>query len=390
MSRFSYLTHLECSESGATAPSDRLQTFSEDGFPFLARYDLKALSEEVDRDRWSARRPSGFWNYHELLPVQDPANVVSLGETQTPLIEISTVLEKIPGRFGKLYVKDEGRLPTHSFKARGMAAAVSKARELGVTHCAVPSAGNAGAALSAYAARAGLTSVVVCPNDTHETILNEIRQYGAELITIDGLIQDCGKYIRERAGEHGWFDFSTLKEPYRIEGKKTIAFELAVQLDWKPPSVIFYPTGGGTGLIAIWKAYHELKELGWIDGPLPRMIAVQAAGCAPIVKAWEDGDIKAGPWPDATTRALGLRVPAAFGDRLILRGVRESDGFAIAVSDEELSAAKTELARETGLLCCLEGAATYAAFKVAVERSMISEADTVVCFNSGSGLKDDA
>jgi threonine synthase len=376
----SFVSHLECSVTGTRLAAQQVHGLSPAGKPLLVRYRLNALRQTLDRDAVQARS-GGFWRYRELLPVRDDANVVSLGEVTTPLLRI-----RADGP-GELLVKDEGRLPTGSFKARGLAVAVAMAKELGLEHLAMPTNGNAGAALAAYAARAGLHATVFCPADTPEINIRETAMHGARVHRVDGLIDECGARVAAGREVHGWFDLSTLKEPYRIEGKKTMGFELAEQLGWVLPDAIFYPTGGGTGLIGMWKAFDELEALGWIDARRPRMFAVQAEGCAPIVRAFEAGETTARPWHDARTVAAGIRVPAALGDFLILRAVRDSGGAALAVSDPAILAAQAALARREGLLLCPEGAATLAAWELAVARGLIASDARVVLFNCATGLK---
>jgi threonine synthase len=322
-------------------------------------------------------RPTGVWRYAELLPVSDARNRLDLGELATPLVRLRD----------NLLVKDEGRLPTGSFKARGLSVAVSMAKELGLSHLAMPTNGNAGAALAAYASRAEMEAYVFCPADTPEINVREIAAQGAKVWRVNGLINDCGKIVAEGKNSMGWFDFSTLKEPYRIEGKKTMGLELADQFGWNVPDVIFYPTGGGTGLIGMWKAFKELQQIGWLTGKLPRMVAVQASGCAPIVKAFEAGTQHAELWENAHTVASGIRVPVAIGDFLILNAVRESHGFATAVDDEIIVAGLEEVSQREGLLLCPEGAATYAAWKQELALGRISADDTCVLFNCATGLK---
>ena len=378
-----FVSHLECSLTGTVYPAGAVHGLSAAGRPLLVRYDLDAIASAIQRDELASRR-GGFWRYDELLPVVDPANIPDLGEITTPLIRL-TELEL----GGALWVKDEGRLPTGSFKARGLAVAVAMAKELGLEHLAMPTNGNAGAALAAYCARAGLTATVFCPADTPDINIRETSMLGAEVFRVDGLINDCGRIVGELAAERGWFDLSTLKEPYRIEGKKTMGIELAEQLGWSLPDAIFYPTGGGTGLIGMWKAFAELRALGWL-GPevaLPKMFAVQAEGCAPIVRAYEAGVEHAEPWENASTIAAGIRVPAAVGDFLILRAVRESGGAALAVSDAEILADRRQIAAETGNLLCPEGAATYAGWRKAAAAGLVSPNDSVVLFNCATGLK---
>ena len=380
--RPTFVTHLECGLTGEAYEADTLHELSRAGKPLLVRYDLAALGRSLDREAL-ARRPAELWRYREFLPVRRSENIVSLGEIATPLIRLS----RLEPKGGMLLVKDEGRLPTGSFKARGLSMAVSMAKELGITRIAMPTAGNAGAALAAYATRAGIESYVFCPDDAPEPTISEIAYQGAKVYRVNGLINDCGKIVGEGKEAMGWFDLSTLKEPYRIEGKKTMGLELAEQLGWQLPDVIFYPTGGGTGLIGMWKAFAELGQIGWIGAKRPRMVAVQATGCAPIVRAFEEGKDFAEPWPDARTIAHGLRVPVAVGDFLILRALRESGGFAMAVSDEAILEAQAEAARSEGLLLCPEGAATLAAYLQALADGRVEPGDTAVLFNCATGLK---
>jgi len=382
--RPTFVTHLECSLTGERYEADRLQGLSKAGRPLLVRYDLAAAGKALDRDMLKRREPD-FWRYRELLPVRRRDNIVSLGETMTPLI----ALQRLAGELGagEILVKDEGRLPTGSFKARGLAVAICMARELGISRVAMPTNGNAGAAMAAYASRAGMESFVFCPEDTPEVNVREIALQGAKVWRVNGLINDCGKIVGEGNQAMGWFDLSTLKEPYRIEGKKTMGLELAEQLGWELPDAIFYPTGGGTGLIGMWKAFEEMEALGWIGKKRPKMIAVQAAGCAPIVKAFEEGVEHAPVWPNAHTIASGIRVPVAVGDFLILRAVRQSGGYAMAVEDAAIDAARSDVARREGLLLCPEGAATYAAFKQSLATGRIARGARVVLYNCGAGLK---
>jgi len=373
-----YVTHLECSLAGQHYPVGPSYRLSNAGRPLLIRYDLDRIAAATDRDEVVAR-DGGFYKWRELLPFEHDDRVPRLGEVDTPLIRL--------GSAPSVIVKDEGRLPTGSFKARGLALAVSMARELGIDKLCMPSNGNAGAALAAYASRAGLQSLVYCPADTPRMNIDETRLCGAEVVEIDGYIDDCGKLLAARAAEEGWFDVSTLKEPYRLEGKKTMGLELAAQYQWSLPDAIFYPTGGGTGLIGMWKAFAEMKALGWIDGPLPKMFAVQADGCAPMVRAWEAGDEFAERWEDAHTRAAGIRVPQAVGDFLILRTVRESEGRAVAVSEAEIEASWRDLARQDGVLMCPEGAATHAAWKRMVAEGHLAADADVLLFNCATGLK---
>lgn len=378
-----FVSHLECSWTGKRYEAGRPHNLSEAGKPLLVRYDLERLKAAVRKEDLAARLFEGFWRYREFLPVQKAENRISLGEVVTPLVDLPT----LGGEAGTLLVKDEGHLPTGSFKARGLALAVSMAKEFGLEHLAMPTNGNAGAALAAYARRAGQRATVFCPEDTPEINVREIAAQGARVWRVNGLINDCGKIVGEGKAAAGWFDVSTLKEPYRIEGKKTMGLELAEQLGWEVPDVIFYPTGGGTGLIGMWKAFDELEALGWIGAKRPRMVAVQASGCAPIVRAWEAGEETAPLWENAHTVAAGIRVPVAVGDFLILRAVRESGGFAIALDDAEIMAARAEVAEAEGLLLCPEGAATYAAWKQARADGRVQPGERAVLFNCATGLK---
>ena len=378
--RPTFVTHLECSLTGERYEADRLHNLSRAGRPLLVQYDLAAIAEALPRDALTARQ-TDLWRWRELLPVRRTANVVSLGEIETPLIPI-------PASAGsRVWVKDEGRLPTGSFKARGLVMAVAMAKELGVTRIAMPTNGNAGAALAAYATRVGIETIVFCPEDTPEVNVREIAAQGARVWRVNGLIDDCGAIVGKGAADGRWFDFSTLKEPYRIEGKKTMGLELAAQLGWRLPKAIFYPTGGGTGLIGMWKAFDELQRLGWIGPERPRMYAVQAAGCAPIVRAFEAGEEHAERWEDAHTIAAGIRVPRAVGDFLILRAVRESGGKALAVGDPAILKAVDDCARRDGLLLCPEGGATLAAYRQALRDGEVDEDEEVVLFNCATGLK---
>ena len=376
----SFVTHLECSMTGERYEADRLQGLSRAGRPLLVRYDLEGVKAAMTKEALSTRALD-MWRCRELLPVED-GNIVSLGENATPLIR----LERSGG--ANVLVKDEGRLPTGSFKARGIAMAVAMAKAFAVTRIAMPTNGNAGAALAAYASRAGIEAIVFCPDDTPEINVREIAAQGARVYRVNGLIDDCGKIVGEGAAQGaGWFDMSTLKEPYRIEGKKTMGLELAEQLGWSLPDVIFYPTGGGTGLIGMWKAFAELEAIGFIRSERPRMVAVQAEGCAPIVKAWEQGERHAERWENAHTVAAGIRVPKAVGDFLILDAVRESGGFAMAVSDEELTQAVHDAATQDGFLLCPEGGATLAAYRKALAAGLVGPDDQAVLFNCATGLK---
>lgn len=378
--RPTFVTHLECSMTGERYEADRLHGLSRVGRPLLVRYDLDAVKAALAKDALAARE-TDLWRWRELLPVRRTENIVSLGEIETPLIPV-------PRSGGaNVLVKDEGRLPTGSFKARGLVMAVAMAKELGVTRIAMPTNGNAGAALAAYASRCGIETIVFCPEDTPEVNVREIAVQGARVWRVNGLIDDCGAIVGKGAAEGRWFDLSTLKEPYRIEGKKTMGLELAAQGGWRLPDAIFYPTGGGTGLIGMWKAFDELEKLGWIGPERPRMYAVQASGCAPIVKAFDDGVEHAERWENAHTVAAGIRVPRAVGDFLILRAVRESGGKALAVDDADTLRAVADCARDDGLLLCPEGGATLAAYRNALATGEVDAGERVVLFNCATGLK---
>jgi threonine synthase len=350
----------------------------------LVRYDLEAAAHSLTKESLAARR-ADLWRYWEVLPVEDESNIISLGEGWTPLLPAPN-LGKLVG-IDKLYIKDESQNPTQSFKARGMSAAVSMAKELGAQKLAVPSAGNAAGALAAYAARAGLECFIFMPRDTPRANVIECEQTGAHVTLMDGLITDCGAEVGRRKEAEGWFDVSTLKEPYRVEGKKTLGYELAEQLAWALPDVIVYPTGGGTGLIGMWKAFDEMEQMGWIGSKRPRMVTVQASGCAPIVRAFEEGKRFADEFPNASTVASGLRVPRAIGDFLILDAIRDSLGTAIAVTDEQLIEATREIGAAEGVFCAPEGAACLPALRKMLERNEVEASETVVLFNTGAGVK---
>jgi threonine synthase len=333
-----------------------------------------------------ARRPATLWRYRELLPIEDPAHIVTLGEPNTPLLDAHRIGEELA--IPRLTIKDEGLLPTGTFKARGAAVGVTRALELGVSTLALPTAGNAGAAWAAYGARAGIRVVVVMPDTTPQTIVRETASYGADVYLVPGSIADAGAVVKRACIEYGWYDASTLKEPYRIEGKKTMGFELAEQLGWKLPDVIVYPTGGGVGLIGMWKAFAELRQIGWIDqNDKPRFVAAQATGCAPIVRAFESGTNESEPWPDPQTFAAGIRVPKALGDFLVLRALRESAGIALAVTDDEMRDMMRLVGSMEGMLVCPEGAAAVAAAAKLRRDGWIRDSESVVVFNTGSGLK---
>jgi threonine synthase len=382
--RPTFVTHLECAMTGERHAADVIHNLSRAGKPLLVRYDLDGVKKALSKAEL-ADRPADLWRYRELLPVRRTQDIVSLGEAMTPLLSLPALAAKL-GR-AEILVKDEARLPTGSFKARGLVMAVSMAKSFGIKHMAIPTNGNAGAALAAYASHAGIKTTIFCPEDTPEVNLSEIGIQGSAVYRVNGLIDDCGKIVGEGKQKVGWFDVSTLKEPYRIEGKKTMGLELAEQLGWIVPDIIFYPTGGGTGLIGMWKAFAELEAIGFIGQKRPRMVAVQASGCAPMVRAYENGEEHAPRWDDAHTIAAGIRVPQAIGDFLILRAVRESGGFAIAVTDEAITAALDEVAREEGFLMCPEGAATYAAYKQSLADGRVKRDEQAVLFNCATGLK---
>ncbi len=377
----SYLQHLECTNCNETYPHESAQNVCRScGKPLFARYAIEQLADTWKPDHLLSK-PHSLWRYKELLPVCDDANIVSLGETMSPLIHA----KRLGAQFGlpELWIKDESRLPTGSFKARGLAMAVSKAKELKIKKLAIPSAGNAATALAVYAARAGIPAYIFMPKDTPNYNVETCRLAGANLTLIDGLITDAGRMVAQQKTDEGWFDVSTLKEPYRVEGKKTMGFELAEQLGWKLPDVIIYPTGGGTGIVGMWKGFAELESIGWIGKKRPRFISVQAEGCAPIVKAWRDGMPSAEPWENAETIASGLRVPQAIGDFLILEAIRKSEGAAIAVTDEAIREAMELLPTAEGILTCPEGAATVAALRSLISEGTITSSDQVVLFNTG-------
>jgi threonine synthase len=354
------------------------------GSPLLVRYALDKAKTALDKSSLKGRVGS-LWRYRELLPVQDDSNVVSLGEGFTPLLSAVRLGAELGLR--KLWIKDEGQNPTGSFKDRGLSVAISRAKELGVKKAAIPSAGNAGGSFAAYAARAAIEAYVFMPRDTPIANQIEVAQYGAKLTLVDGLINDCGRIIAERKIAEGWFDLSTLKEPYRVEGKKTMGYEIAEQLDWRLPDVIIYPTGGGTGLIGMWKAFAELEELGWIGSARPRMVSVQASGCAPIVKAFSENKLTAEPWQNARTVASGLRVPQAVADFLMLQAIRESGGTALGVSDDEMLAEIPRIGKAEGIFFCPEGAACVAALRHLIASGWLSPDNEVLIFNTASGLK---
>lgn len=376
------VTYLECSLTGERYEAGRPYNLSAAGKPLLVRYDLELAKRTLTRETLKARE-RGMWKWRELLP--NDGEPVSLGEPETPI----AALPKTAASSGasNLLVKDEGRLPTGSFKARGLAMAVTMAKEFGIGRIAMPTNGNAGAALAAYGARAGIETIVICPAETPEINVTETAAYGARVYVADGQIDECGALVGKGAAEKLWFDCSTLKEPYRLEGKKVMGFELAEQLGWELPEAIFYPTGGGTGLIGMWKGFDELEAVGLIGSKRPRMYAVQAEGCAPMVRAFENGDEFAERWENAATVATGIRVPKAVGDFLILRAVRESKGAAIAVSEEAILKAVEDAARDDGFLFCPEGGAVLAAWRKALERGLVGRDEKVLLFNCANGNK---
>lgn len=380
-----FLTHLTCTSCGLHYEWNALQNLcTACSKPLFPIYDLAAVGRALKRDALATREKS-LWRYREVLPLPADVKPVTFGEGGTPLLRAQRFGSTL--RLTSLWVKDEAQNPTQSFKARGMAVAVSMAKHLGATKLAVPTAGNAGGALAAYAARAGLEAHIFMPSDTPRANIIECRELGAHVTLIDGLITDCGAEIAKRKVAEGWFDMSTLKEPYRVEGKKTLGYELAEQLDWELPDVVLYPTGGGTGLIGMWKAFDEMETLGWIRSKRPRMFTVQATGCAPIVRAFEAGEEAAAEFPDAHTVASGLRVPKAVGDFLMLRILRDSGGGAVTVDDEEMIRITREIGASEGLFVAPEGAACFAALKSLLETGKISHGERVVIFNTGSGIK---
>jgi len=380
----STLTHLECPECNKEFDADYLQTFCQDcRSPLLARYDLKAAAA-VGRER-IADRPRGIWRWGEFLPVRQASYRLTLGEGDTPILPLPHLSKKIGLK--QLFIKDESRNPTGTFKARGLAVAVSKAMELGVRTLVISTVGNAGGAMAAYAARGRVQAHVYMPGTAPQANQNEVRLSGVNLHLVKGLIPDAARLATDEAGIHGWFDVSTFKEPYRVEGKKTIGFELAEAFGWELPDVIIYPTGGGTGLVGMWKAFAELEAVGWIGSKRPRMVSVQAEGCAPIVRAFQTGAERLEPWEHPHTLAVGLCVPSPFADRLILCSLRESNGTAVSVSDEEIVNMQKVLAQTEGILAAPEGAATLAALPRLLEKKWLGQNEHVVLFNTGSGLK---
>jgi threonine synthase len=382
----SFLIDLICSNCGKSFSAEEVQTFCTDcNSPLIANYDLNTAREYLDRDELS-KRNKGMWRWHELLPVREQQNMVTLGEGDTAMLHLPRVGNMLG--LSNLFVKDESSNPTGSFKARGLSAAVSKAKELGIKKVIIPTAGNAGGAMAAYVARAGMQALIYMPKDTPTSNIIESRIAGAEVILVDGLISDAAKMAGERARAEGWFDLSTFKEPYRMEGKKIMGYELAESFNWTLPDVIIYPTGGGTGLVGMWKAFDELEQLGWLNSTKrPRMVSVQADGCAPVVKAFNSGASFCDFWLGAQTMASGLRVPKSFADRLILANIRISEGTAVAVSDAAILDAQKSLAAQEGIFAAPEGAATLAALKELVSQKWIHPDERIVIFNTGTGLK---
>ncbi len=385
MITMSYYTHLECTACGETHVADEVQTVCKKcGKPLFAKYDVEKIKDSVTRRELVGRKAS-MWRYFELLPVKERRNIVSLGEGWTPLTHVSRLGKEIGLK--NLWIKDEGIIPTGTFKARGLGMAISKAKELGIKSVALPSAGNAAGAMAAYGARAGMKVYVFMPKDAPKVNMVECQVVGAKVVLVDGLITDAGKLVKEGMDEMQWFNVATLGEPYRVEGKKTMGIEVAEQMDWKLPDVIIYPTGGGTGIIGMWKVFDELEELGWIGSERPRMVSVQAEGCAPIVKAYKEGADESRFFEDAETKAAGLRVPKALADFLVLNAARESGGECIAVSDEEIMEGVSDIGKHEGMFVCPEGAATYAALRKMLDQGSVDKTDKVVLFNTGSGLK---
>jgi len=378
------VTHLECSLTGERYDAGEIHNLSKASKPLLVRYDMAVARAALTRDSIAAREP-GMWKWRELLPLPEGAQAVSLGEPETPILALPNTAARA-GACG-LLVKDEGRLPTGSFKARGLAMAVSMARHFGITRIAMPTNGNAGAALAAYGARAGIETVVICPAETPDINLRETAAYGATVYVADGQIDECGALVGKGAAAGLWFDCSTLKEPYRLEGKKVMGFELVEQLGWNVPDAIFYPTGGGTGLIGMWKAFDELEAIGLIGSARPRMFAIQAEGCAPIVRAFDAGEEFAARWEGAATVATGIRVPKAVGDFLILRAVRDSGGAALAVAEDAIVQAVEDVARDDGMLLCPEGGAVVAGWRLALDRGLVGRDATALLFNCANGNK---
>ena len=384
--RYSYATHLVCTKCGREYSTSEINTYCLDcQAPLFTLYDLNSLRQDFQREEFSARK-RGMWRWHELLPVQSPANAVTLGEGDAALLQLPNLEKEL--RLSNLFVKDESSNPTGSFKARGISAAISKAKELGIQKVIIPTAGNAGGAMAAYSARAGMQAHIIMPQDTPLANIEESRVTGAEVVLIDGLISEAARMAGVKARAEGWFDLSTFKEPYRVEGKKIMGYELAEAFDWSLPDVIIYPTGGGTGLVGMWKAFDELEELGWLTNTRrPRMVAIQAEGCAPVVKAFEAHATSCEFWANAHTIASGLRVPKSFADQIILQDIYDSNGIALAVSDEAISAAQHQLGEREGIFSAPEGAATLAGLISLIKQGWVRPDERIVLFNTGSGLK---
>ncbi|SEP85592.1 threonine synthase [Virgibacillus subterraneus] len=384
MLKFSYISHLYCPKCGNTFGTSEQHQVCTCGSPLLVTYDLEKMKKNVAPGEWGTRELT-LWRYHELLPVEEEINVVSLGEGMTPLIPLRKLGNDMS--IGNLYMKDEALIPTGTFKARGAAVGVSKAKEVGVKELVMPTNGNAGAAWGLYAARAGIIATIVMPTNAPKITRNEIALSGANLYLVNGLISDAGKIVGKAVKDYNLYDASTLKEPYRIEGKKTMGLEIAEQLNWNMPDVILYPTGGGVGLIGIYKALNELKELGWVKGKLPRLVAVQSTGCAPIVEAWEEGKHESVFWKNSETVAFGINVPKALGDFLVLDAIYNTDGCAIAIDDESMLKEQEKVAYMEGCFICPEGAATFAAIRSLRESGWVGQDETVVALNTGAGIK---
>jgi len=379
-----YISHLECPKCNATYESEQRIQLCRCGSPLLVRYDLKKVKRTFRKKGLVSRREN-LWRYWELLPVNKEENIVSLGEGMTPLIHLKKSGPKLG--VNHLYLKDEGLIPTGTFKARGAAVGVSRAKELGIKVLAMPTNGNAGGSWAAYCAKAGIKAIIVMPQDAPMINRKEVAITGAELYLVNGLISDAGKIVGRAIAEYGWYDASTLKEPYRIEGKKTMGLEIAEQLGWEVPDVIIYPTGGGVGMIGIYKGLKELQEIGWIGEKMPRLVSVQSTGCAPVVRAWEEKKSESTFWENSNTIAFGLNVPKALGDFLVLQAIYETDGCAVAVGDDEILRAQQMLAREEGMFCCPEGAATLSAAIQLIKSNWIKPNEKVVLLNTGTGLK---
>ena len=383
--KYSYVSHLECPKCHEIYSVDEVNQLCRCGAPLLVKYDLSGAKSVFKKEDLNARKNS-LWRYHELLPVKSEENIVSLDEGMTPLTQLKKLGEKYA--LTNLYIKDEGIIPTGSFKTRGASVGISKAKELGVEQLAMPTNGNAGAAWALYSAKAGIKATIVMPQDAPNITRKEVAVSGANLYLVNGLISDAGKIVAKLIAEQGIYDASTLKEPYRIEGKKTMGYEILEQFNWQVPDVILYPTGGGVGIIGIYKALVELKEIGWITtDKFPRLVAVQAEGCAPIVKAWQEGKKESVFWENSKTNAFGINVPKALGDFLVLEAIYETNGCAIAISENELSEAQKQVAELEGNFICPEGAATFAAARILREQNWITEDETVVCLNTGQGIK---